>query len=169
MAVRRMVFAAALAGLAMANPIKPIKPTGTFCGIICISAISDCGVPYGGCYDPCVDPAPTPLPCDVEGPVPESPVVVSPVPATTTSENPSSVTPASDTPEDEETPEDSEDPEDEETPDSESPIAEDPVPAGPTAEGAEVTDLADVQMEIGSTPENPLPWIPDENEDSWWW
>lgn len=48
MAVRRMVFAVALAGLAMAKPIKPIKPPGTFCPIICIDAISDCGVPYGG-------------------------------------------------------------------------------------------------------------------------
>lgn len=47
MAVRRMVFAVALAGLAMAKPIK-IKPTPTFCPIICIDAISDCGVPYGG-------------------------------------------------------------------------------------------------------------------------
>ncbi|KAL7798694.1 hypothetical protein V8C43DRAFT_276048 [Trichoderma afarasin] len=223
MAVRRLVFAVALAGLTMAKPIK-VKPTPTFCPIICIDAISDCGVPYGGCYDPCVDPAPTPLPCDVVNststsqtpvvvsPVPATPtsenpfavtpgsqnstsvtpassgtpasptpvIVVSPVPATTTGENPSSATPASETPvsedpEDEEGPEDEEDPEDEETPDdsetpdSESPIAQDPIPAGSAAEGAETTDLADVSMEIGSSPENPLPWIPDENEDSWWW
>ncbi|KAL6822910.1 hypothetical protein J3E69DRAFT_338221 [Trichoderma sp. SZMC 28015] len=236
MSVRRMVFAVALAGLAMAKPIK-IKPTPTFCPIICIDAISDCGIPYGGCYDPCVDPAPTPLPCDVVNSTSQTPVVVSPVPATTTGENPilitpavdnstsvtpvvvspvpatptsenpfavtpgsenstsvtpassgtptsptpvivvspvpatttgespSSVTPASQTPASE-TPEDSENPEDSEDPDSESPIAEDPIPA---AEGAESTDLADVSMEIGSSPENPLPWIPDENEDSWWW
>ncbi|KAL7906340.1 hypothetical protein GGI35DRAFT_487531 [Trichoderma velutinum] len=64
MAVQRIVFAVALAGGAAAlATVKPIKPTSTICGIICVDGVNECGQPYGGCYDPCVEPAPTPLPC----------------------------------------------------------------------------------------------------------
>ncbi|KAI1494074.1 hypothetical protein F5X96DRAFT_666145 [Biscogniauxia mediterranea] len=33
------------------------------CGVICVDAINDCGVQYGGCYDPCTDPKPVAPPC----------------------------------------------------------------------------------------------------------
>ncbi|PNP47122.1 hypothetical protein THARTR1_10627 [Trichoderma harzianum] len=161
MAVRRMVFAVALAGGAAALAIsKPTKPTSTTCGIICISALlrSLC---RPGSYA-------SSLPASRLG---ESNSAESGC-VTPTVESPSSVTPASETP-DSETPDseapDSETPDseapDSETPDSESPISGDPIPAEPVTE---VEDVPQVGMELGSTPENPLPWIPDENDDIWW-
>ncbi|QPH18851.1 hypothetical protein C2857_003953 [Epichloe festucae Fl1] len=34
------------------------------CEMRCINAISPCGVPYGGCFNPCTEAAPVPPPCD---------------------------------------------------------------------------------------------------------
>ncbi|KAI0599272.1 hypothetical protein F4775DRAFT_591716 [Biscogniauxia sp. FL1348] len=38
-------------------------PQGQVCGVICVDAINDCGIQYGGCYDPCTDPKPVAPPC----------------------------------------------------------------------------------------------------------
>ncbi|KAJ6444835.1 PQ loop repeat family protein [Purpureocillium lavendulum] len=51
----------ALAGIASAVP----RPAATTCQdmSICIDGMSECDVPWGGCYNPCSQPAPTPAPC----------------------------------------------------------------------------------------------------------
>ncbi|KAL7947403.1 hypothetical protein V8C42DRAFT_317690 [Trichoderma barbatum] len=61
MVTKRIVLVAGLIGGAAA--LVAIKPTKPICGIICIDGKSECGVGFGGCYDPCLEPAPTPPPC----------------------------------------------------------------------------------------------------------
>ncbi|KAI1640672.1 hypothetical protein F4809DRAFT_400825 [Biscogniauxia mediterranea] len=53
----RAVSILALVALGAAYPQKQE------CGMICVDAINDCGVRYGGFYDPCTDPKPVAPPC----------------------------------------------------------------------------------------------------------
>ncbi|KAM0222310.1 hypothetical protein ACHAPQ_000766 [Fusarium lateritium] len=71
-----IITAAALTGLVTAVPYS------TPCALqdICIDAINDCGVMYGGCYDICSpELSPTPPPCPSFTPAPyPTPIIPDP-------------------------------------------------------------------------------------------
>ncbi|EXM31321.1 hypothetical protein RAB80_012371 [Fusarium oxysporum f. sp. vasinfectum] len=59
---KAIINASAIAGLAVAVPFS--TNTTSACPTLCVDAINDCGVMYGGCYPICSPELyPTPPPC----------------------------------------------------------------------------------------------------------
>ncbi|KAL7934538.1 hypothetical protein V8C35DRAFT_301197 [Trichoderma chlorosporum] len=165
-------------------PTLPPTPGEVFnCSsvIICIDGVNSCGIPFGACIPACkpwniVTPSCplddiTALPLDpvslnpatatpiiepsLVTPITEplilgSPTPVSPSPVTPTVETPTPETPSLGTPE---------------TPVLATPASGTPTPGAPIAQGpvAEAVGVAE-----GSTPEFPVPWIPEAGGIIWW-